>query len=130
LLYWTKRRAHKLIFVLTLARREEATSNELLQGVGAESTLFAHTSARLSTSVFVMSRMGQRIAKLTFDTLNAVKIIASITVAHEVYFVTCLIEPSGKNSRNFHTLGYEMGNFQKLVFFHTQMVLFQTINFF
>jgi hypothetical protein len=37
---------------------------------------------------------------------------------------------SGKNSRNFHTLGYEMGNFQKLVFFHTQMVLFQTINFF
>jgi hypothetical protein len=37
---------------------------------------------------------------------------------------------SGKNSRNFHTLGYEMGNFQKLVFFHTQMVLFQTIIFF
>jgi hypothetical protein len=34
---------------------------------------------------------------------------------------------SGKNSRNFHTLGYEMGNLQKLVFFHTQKVLFHTL---
>jgi hypothetical protein len=32
--------------------------------------------------------------------------------------------PSGKNSRNFHTLGYEMGNLQKLVLLHTQKVLF------
>ena len=31
---------------------------------------------------------------------------------------------SGKNSRNFHTLGYEMGNLQKLVLLHTQKVLF------
>jgi hypothetical protein len=35
---------------------------------------------------------------------------------------------SGKNSRNFHTLGYEMGNLQKLVFLHTQKVLFHTLN--
>jgi hypothetical protein len=34
---------------------------------------------------------------------------------------------SGKNSRNFHTLGYEMGNLQKLVFLHTQKVLFHTL---
>ena len=40
---------------------------------------------------------------------------------------TMVFAPSGKNSRNFHTLGYEIGNFQKLVFFHTQMVLFQTL---
>jgi hypothetical protein len=34
---------------------------------------------------------------------------------------------SGKNSRNFHTLGYEMGNLQKLVFLHTQKILFHTL---
>ena len=32
-----------------------------------------------------------------------------------------------KTSRYFHTLGYEMGNLQKLVFFHTQKVLFHTL---
>ncbi len=34
---------------------------------------------------------------------------------------------SGKNCRYFHTLGYEIGNFQKSVFFHTQKVLFHTL---
>jgi hypothetical protein len=39
------------------------------------------------------------------------------------------IVTSGKNSDFFHTLGYEMemGNLQKLVFFHTQNVLFHTL---
>jgi hypothetical protein len=34
---------------------------------------------------------------------------------------------SGKNSLYFHTLGYEMGNFQKSFFFHTKKVLFHTL---
>ena len=38
-----------------------------------------------------------------------------------------LFTASGKNSRNFHTLGYEMGNLQKLVFLHTQKVPFHTL---
>ena len=37
------------------------------------------------------------------------------------------LHPSGKNSRYFHTLGYEIGNFQKSVFFHNQKVLFHTL---
>jgi hypothetical protein len=41
----------------------------------------------------------------------------------------CPSRTSGKNSRYFHSLGYEMGNFQKLVFFHTQKkkILFHTV---
>jgi len=43
-------------------------------------------------------------------------------MALELFF-----DSSGKNSDFFHTLGYEMGNLQKLVFFHTKKVFFHTL---
>jgi hypothetical protein len=57
--------------------------------------------------------------------------ILSLSVAPRALFCFLLISlapvASGKNSDFFHTLGYEMGNLQKLFFFHTQKVLFHTL---
>jgi hypothetical protein len=44
--------------------------------------------------------------------------------SHHVMITSC---SSGKNSRYFHTLGYETIFLQKSNFFHTQKVLFHTL---